>query len=532
MSETTERGSGRMERERSSKTKRSEVKQAERTRKKEDARKANQLKNRERVRTGKAQKADPGTIIKPSIWEKMAEDRVYHMLREIGDTTKNIDKFQRKRVLMALFIAAIGIPAGMFLHVWLYLAGPIAGFVFYKMKAKSITNYYRAWKFERQLNFSKFTRLVIPYLKASGGTTALYTIFNKILKRTEDEADRRSLYQLMGEMGDNPADIQPFLDYAERSSGTDMSHLFMSTIFDFQQSTFDTQVIDELGKMAGDDMMNAIDEIINMKLKRFTMFPTKVVMLSFILVVGLGAGLMIDSFKDLDMGGGKINPADQMEKANAASESDATPVIAEEDKEEKDEPAEDAVASVESKPVDWQSSVNVIATNKKLSKSDKWQQVALLANQYAPTTDELSTFEGNMRKEYMTSMYTADLDNHEYTLSNGFQSHVLKNSYENDKKNPTYTFAMTFWTNTYFTYVKGERSEVTANEDKANALLVNIDGACSIKGDGNANKYHVAGDPLYDETKVDKGSKSDDKMFCTVREAVNDGFAPAVDTKS
>lgn len=296
---------------------RKELKQAERVRKQEKARKDNREKNRERVRKGKKTKADPGTEIKPSIWEKLAEDKMYHQLRKMGDTTQNIDRFQRKRALTFLFIVALGCAAGMFVHVWLYLAGPIFGVVIYKMKAKKIDNFYKSWKFMRQLNFSKFTRLVIPYLKASGGMTALYTIFNKILARTEDESDRRSLYQLMGEMGDNPESLEPFTDFAERSSGTDMSHLFMSTIFDFQQSTFDVSVIDELGRMASEDMMSAIDEIIDMKLRRFVMFPTKVVMSSFILVAGLGAGLMIDNFKELDLGGVMGGSAPQVQVGEA-----------------------------------------------------------------------------------------------------------------------------------------------------------------------------------------------------------------------
>lgn len=295
---------------------RSELKQATKVKKQEEAKKKNQVKNRERVREGKKQKADPGVERKPSIWEKIAEDKVYYQLLEIGDPIRKIDKFQRKRVLFSLFIVLIGCLAGAFVHVWLYIAGPLFGFMFYKMQAKKVNNFYNVWKFERQLNFSKFTRLVIPYLKASGGNVALYTIFNKILKRTENESDRKSLYQLMGEMGDNPADIQPFIDYAERSSGTDMSHLFMSTIFDFQQSTFDVSVIDELGKMASEDMMSAIDEIVAMKLKRFVMFPTKVVMSSFILVAGLGAGLMVDNFKELDFSG-MMNPTQQIQDVNA-----------------------------------------------------------------------------------------------------------------------------------------------------------------------------------------------------------------------
>lgn len=251
-----------------------------------------------------------------TIWEKIAEKRLYPQLREMGDSYEAIDRFQRKRVLIALFFGFIMLILAIFVMDWFYYAIPIAIIASYKMQIKKVDDYYRAWKFERQMNFSKFTRLVIPYLKASGGNMALYTIFNKILQRLDNEADRNSLYRLMGEMSDNPSDIQPFLDYAERSSGTDMSHLFMSTIFDFQQTTFNTDVIDELGKIASEDMMNSIDEIIEMKLRRFNMFPTKVVMTSFILVVGLGAGILFHNLKDINIGSAEIatiNDAPQVE---------------------------------------------------------------------------------------------------------------------------------------------------------------------------------------------------------------------------
>lgn len=293
---------------------RKDMQQRERVQKKNEADKKIRAKNKELALKGKKTKADPSDHI-PSLWEKMAEPELYTMLRHMGDTYNAIDKFQRKRVMFSVFIALFGILGGYFIHFFVYLVGFIGAFVIYKMQFKRVSSFYNGWKFMRQLNFSKFTRLLIPYLKASGGATALYTIFNKILNRTDDPVDRRNLYQLMGEMGDNPQNIEPFLAYAERTSGTDMSHLFMSTIFDFQQSTFDVSVIDELGQMASEDMMNAIDEIINFKLRRFVMFPTKVVMSSFILVVGLGAGLMIHNFQNIGFSGDMLQPMDQQQSA-------------------------------------------------------------------------------------------------------------------------------------------------------------------------------------------------------------------------
>lgn len=242
-----------------------------------------------------------------SLWEKLAEERLYPQLQEMGNSYERIDAFQKRRVLKSVFFGLLVLFLAVFVHKWFYVATPMAVIIAYKLQIRKIDARYRAWRFARQLNFSKFTRLVIPYLKASGGNMALYTIFNRILQRIDNEDDRQSLYRLMGEMGDNPASLKPFTDFAERSSGTDMSHLFMSTIFDFQQTTFNTSVIDELGKIAAQDMMESIDEIIAMKIRRFNMFPTKVTMSSFILVIGLGAALLFHNLKDINIDGGGLS---------------------------------------------------------------------------------------------------------------------------------------------------------------------------------------------------------------------------------
>lgn len=463
---------------------RKELKQAAIVRRKEQARKDNRLKNRERVRKGQAQKIDPGLVIKPSIWEKLGEDSLYHALREMGDTTKNIDKFQRKRVMMSLVLALFGVAAGMFIHVWLYLAGPIIGFVFYKMQAKRVENFYRMWKFERQLNFSKFTRLVIPYLKASGGNAALYTIFNKILKRTEDESDRRSLYQLMGEMGDNPSDLTPFTDYAQRSSGTDMSHLFMSTIFDFQQSTFDTQVIDELGRMAGEDMMNAIDEIIAMKLKRFGMFPTKVVMSSFILVIGLGAGLMVENFKGINMGGDMMEPASISSETVEASGDSPDEAIALAD-EPDDEPVEEVPDEVDEVSwSDWEAGVSEVASDDTLTNTEKADIVEGEARKRNVERDELIAFEENIRANY--EGYRAKLQDDEFMLSMMFKTRVVTQTYVGDTDNPMSIVSSNFGRSLYAIYADNEpaNSPVVADyerqiEDGLTTIQADIDAVLS-----------------------------------------------------
>lgn len=223
----------------------------------------------------------------------IAEKDLYPMLKEMGNSQKRIDQFQRKRLFQSIFVGIVFFLFGLTLSRWFYLGVIFLPIVVYKMKYKNINSKYTTWKFQRHLQFSKFTRLLIPYLKQTKGSTSLYTIFNKILQRLENKEDRDLLYTLMTEMTNKPEDIQPFIDYANRTSGTDMSVLFMSTIFDFQQSSSDTSVIDELGKIASEELIHGIDEIINFKLKRFVFFPTKIVMSSFIIVIGFAISVLV-----------------------------------------------------------------------------------------------------------------------------------------------------------------------------------------------------------------------------------------------
>lgn len=234
-------------------------------------------------------------------YRSLAEQDLYPMLLEMGNTKQRIDQFQKQRLGQSVLVAVIMVIFGLFLSKWFYMGALVGSVLFYKSKHSKIRSQYTTWKFQRHLQFSKFTRLLIPYLKQSKGQVALYTIFNKILQRMEDEADRTSLYKLMSEMSNNPSDIQPFIAYAERASGTDMSVLFMSTIFDFQQTTFDTSVIDELGKIASEELMTSIDEIINFKLRRFVFFPTKVVMTSFIMVLGFAVAVLVANLSTIQL---------------------------------------------------------------------------------------------------------------------------------------------------------------------------------------------------------------------------------------
>ncbi|UYX55856.1 hypothetical protein M3Y14_32010 (plasmid) [Bacillus thuringiensis] len=231
----------------------------------------------------------------------LAEEDLYSILEEMGNTKKMIDKFQKKRFVQSFAVGIFGFLLGLFFSSWCYLLAIGLPVYMYRSRYTHVMKMYNAFKFERHLNFSKFTRLLIPYLKESGGSASLYQVFRKILNRMENPVDKNSLAKLMSEMTDKPNDIQPFTDYAMRSSGSDMSVNIMTTIYDFQQNSSDTNVINELGQMASAELQRAIDEIIAFKLKRFNFFPTKMVMSSFILVVGFAAAVLVHHLSSINL---------------------------------------------------------------------------------------------------------------------------------------------------------------------------------------------------------------------------------------
>lgn len=212
-----------------------------------------------------------------SIWLKMLDENYYKKLREMNNSNVSIIKWQKQRFLKSWIFVGVGLVMYLLLgKEWYYLAGGIATAIgFYIIQAKSINNIYNQFRFERHLQFSKFTRLLIPYLKQKKDGGNLYGVFAKIVKRLDYDTDKQLLMKLMQDMTDRPNDIQPFVEYAEQTSGTDMSVLFMQTIYDIRQGSADLDVIEELDRLASEELMAGIDSIIDFKSRRFVFYPTK-----------------------------------------------------------------------------------------------------------------------------------------------------------------------------------------------------------------------------------------------------------------
>jgi len=228
---------------------------------------------------------------------KFAEENLYKMLREMRYDEAYFIKFQKMRFLKVLVFLLFGVILSIFLHPVAMIAAIALAIYQWWDQYRRVKSKYNNFSFKRQLEFSKFERMLIPYLLQSN--TSLYNVFNHMLFRLEDGHVKQCLERLIIEMNDNPNSVEPFKRFAEDASGTNSAVLFMTTLYDYQQNTSDPSVITELGKMASEELFNGVDEIIEFKLRKFDMFPTKLTMISLIIVGGYMVSMFINLFKEI-----------------------------------------------------------------------------------------------------------------------------------------------------------------------------------------------------------------------------------------
>lgn len=219
-------------------------------------------------------------------WINSLNAKTYYKLKQMNTSKKTIIKWQKNRCIVTLLLFSIlGILAILMKPSFIILAIFICLF-FYFYHSVLVNKNYLAYKFERNLQFTKFARLVIPYLHQAKYGIGIYQILSQILPRMNSEDDKQLLRKLMVNTTNFPNSVNPFVDFAKKMSNTDFSITFMVILFDISQGAFDNRIINELGQEVTQQLMTAIDDIISYKQKKFMMFPTKLTMINFILIIG------------------------------------------------------------------------------------------------------------------------------------------------------------------------------------------------------------------------------------------------------
>lgn len=244
------------------------------------------------------------TFYKPndSFAIKIIPDSAYNKLREMGETNITISRWMNNNLKTAVLSFAVSIILAVYVNHLFYLVAIFLPFYLIYNKTNYVKVAYAQWRFERRVQFNKFVRLVIPYLKQTENNISVYSILGKVAPRLDHQEDRDLLNVLRREIMDKPKQVEPFLDYSRKTANTNLSDNFMSSLYDVRMGSNDLRGIYELGITASEQLLHSIDQIIEAKKKKFVFFPTKLTFISIIPIIGFAVSYMVYELTQLDFG--------------------------------------------------------------------------------------------------------------------------------------------------------------------------------------------------------------------------------------
>ena len=245
----------------------------------------------------------PSTPVKVESYtfSKTVGKSVYTKMRAMDTSNAYINKWQFNRFMTSAIVAIFSLVtvAVMNLKPIYFGGGIVVALLLYLIKGRSVSGYYTRYKFNRNLEFAKFARLIVPLLKQMKDGVSIYSVFAQILPRLQSPIDRKLLQRLMIQITDRPNDIEPYIEFSKSMSGTDFSLTFMTLLYDVSQGATDDNIIENLGKEVSSQLMDVITDIIEFKKSKFTNFPTKIVAPNMILIIGFMVCMMIYQFSQM-----------------------------------------------------------------------------------------------------------------------------------------------------------------------------------------------------------------------------------------
>lgn len=208
----------------------------------------------------------------------IAEENLYERAKEMGFSSGEIRKFQIKRLIICLAIGLLAIFACQ-VFGWLYAVVILFGIPFFWVyKYRGFRNVYQRYVVNQQMNFSDFISMLVPYLLNTGVKRSLFANLELVAEQMRNDQFKKEIYRFLGEMNDSPNEIEPFIHFAKRCGGTDEAMNFMMTLFRYQQYADDSKVIQELSRIANEEVFKGVDYIAEAKIVRMNKLVMQTVM--------------------------------------------------------------------------------------------------------------------------------------------------------------------------------------------------------------------------------------------------------------
>lgn len=218
---------------------------------------------------------------------KLATDEDIDKMIKMQYSIKDMQQMMNVRALLTFIVFIVGTIASFFLkHLQMGMAVTLLlsiGSWFFS--ANIVSKNYEKYQVERSVAFAEITRLLSAYAPELKYGSNLIALLNRIAPRIEKDVDRSALQQLMLDIQKDPADPQPFLDFAHKFSVSDRAELIMLSVQQMYLGDVDDTSIRALSDDANRDLLKQIDKVIEKKCDKF-MFNNQFIAYESMIVVG------------------------------------------------------------------------------------------------------------------------------------------------------------------------------------------------------------------------------------------------------
>ncbi len=229
----------------------------------------------------------------------------YEKMQEMNTPEAYIVEWQKSRIIFSIAIAIIASVIAFVIKMpALIVLGVVMGGIWYITRGRLIDSNYTIYKFNRALEFAKFTRLVVPYLRSDsngGAESRVYTTLSAVVSRLDTKEDRSLLATLLFEMTQDPQNKQPYVDYAMKVGGTDFAITFMETLYDVRQGSANLDIVERLSRESNEQVQSLMDDIVKLKSDKLQMIATKATMPVMIMIFGTIVAVAVASFSGIDL---------------------------------------------------------------------------------------------------------------------------------------------------------------------------------------------------------------------------------------
>ncbi|WP_332237949.1 hypothetical protein [Sporolactobacillus sp. KGMB 08714] len=214
------------------------------------------------------------TRSKHNLWDWLAEDDLYNMMQRMGASLVDCRRTQKKRLLVSVVFGALSGFLGYLLNLPIFIyAAPIVPLIVWQVLYRMTRTDFVWYQFRMEYLFGRFMQDVLPRLEMNA-STLLKSCRELFEGMAPDDVLKEPLNQFLIGLRDEPESEAPFTHFVKETCASDEAYTFMHTLYDYQQSSNDPEILYQLSRQNQAMILDGQKEISRRKLRRLMLFPT------------------------------------------------------------------------------------------------------------------------------------------------------------------------------------------------------------------------------------------------------------------